>query len=143
MSLKNILKCLYSFMTVVSFNDVKSPVDFRIPEDTNNIVVLRSLLDNLLSYTENRKVCKIEFCAPWINIEGNVKYNNIKLKIDEDLKVMWRAYRCRQTKGPIEFDDIIKMLKRPKSSSSVQVLLFIIILASYVIVVLCYIIVMC
>lgn len=49
----------------------------------------------------------------------NVKYNNIELEINEDLKVMWRTYHRRLTKGSVEFDsiiykfvdDIIKMLK--------------------------------
>ena len=71
-----------------------------------------------------------------------MKYNLIELNTDEDLKVMWRTYHRKLTKGPIKFDaiiyrfvgDIIKMLKRPKSSSSIYVLLFIIVLLSYVIV---------
>lgn len=70
---------------------------------------------------------KIEFRAPSIDIEEKVKYNNIELKNDEDLNVMWKTYHHRPTKGTIEFDvaiarsvdDIIKMLKRPESSSSV------------------------
>lgn len=48
-----------------------------------------------------------------------VKYDRIELKSDEDLRVMWRTYHHRLTKGLIEFDaevsrlvdDIIKMLK--------------------------------
>lgn len=51
----------------------------------------------------------------------------MELNIDEYLKVMWRTYHCRVTKGLIEFDatitrsvnDIIKMLKRLESSGCV------------------------
>lgn len=47
-----------------------------------------------------------------------MKYNLIKLKIGEDLTVMWRSLCRRLTKGPIELDakisrfvdDIINML---------------------------------
>ena len=56
-----------------------------------------------------------------------MKYNLIELKIDEDLKSIWRSHPRRLNKGPIEFDaiifrsidDIIKMLKRLESSGSV------------------------
>lgn len=56
-----------------------------------------------------------------MHIDEKVKYNHIESKTDGDLKVMWRKYYCRLTKGSIEFDatiyrfvdDIIKMLKRP------------------------------
>ena len=54
----------YSFTTVVSFNDVKPPVDYRLPEDTTSLTILRSLLDDLLPHTDNKKVDKIEFNAP-------------------------------------------------------------------------------
>lgn len=50
-------------MTVVSFNGVKSPVDFWLPEDNTDIVVLRSLLDTMLPHAENKNVGKIEFLA--------------------------------------------------------------------------------
>lgn len=55
----------------------------------------------------------------WIDTDGMVKYNLIELKIDEDVKDIWRSFRCRLTKGLIELDvkisrsddDIIKMIK--------------------------------
>lgn len=64
---------------------------------------------------------KIEFYAPWIDNDKKVKYNHIELKVGEDLKVMWRTYHRRLTKGRTKFDgkfsrhvdDVIKMLKRP------------------------------
>lgn len=120
----------------------RDETSFRLPKDTRCCALLRSKLNNILSDTRNRKASKIEFRASWIDTDGNVKYNHIKLKTDEDLKIIWRTYHCRLTKGPIEFDaviskfvdDIIKMLKRPESSSIVYILLFVIVLLSYVIV---------
>lgn len=68
--------------------------------------------------TENRKVSKIEFRADWIDTDGSMKYELMKLNTDEDLKVMQRTYHRRLIKGLIEFDvtitifvdNIIKML---------------------------------
>lgn len=110
-------------MACVYFNGAKSPIDYRLPEETTYLALLRSKLKNVLSDTENRKVGKIEFRAPWIDTGIRVKYNYIKLKTDEDLKVMWRTYHCELTKKSIKFDvtifsfidNIIKMLKRPES----------------------------
>lgn len=70
---------------------------------------------------------KIEFREEWIDTDGRMKYNFIELKTDGDLKVMWRSYHRRLTKGLIEFDarisryadDIIKMLKHSESSDCV------------------------
>lgn len=94
----------YSFMAIAYFNRVNCSVDFEILEDTTCFTFLRSKLDNMFLDTENKKVSKIEFHAPWIGIDGNVIYNHIKLKTDEDLKVVWRTYHCRLTKESIEFD---------------------------------------
>lgn len=65
--------------------------------------------------------------ATWVDTDARVKYDYIELKSDKDLKVMWKTYHCRLTKGPNEFDviisrpvdDIIKMLKHPEFSCSV------------------------
>lgn len=67
------------------------------------------------------------FCEDWINIDRMVKCSLIELKTDEDVKEIWRSFRRRITKGPIELDarlsrsvdDIMQMLKRPESSGSV------------------------
>lgn len=90
-------------MEFVSLNCVKPCVNFMLLEDTTSLAFLRSLLDNLLPNTENIKVGKIEFRAPWIDTKGNVKYNNIKLKTNEDLSSIWRTYLLKPTKGLIEF----------------------------------------
>ena len=85
-----------------------------------------SKLNELLPDGDNRKVRKIEFREDYIETNSRVKYNLIELKTDEDLKEMWRSFRRRLTKGPIEFDaklsrsvdDIMEMLKRPEASGS-------------------------
>lgn len=49
------------------------------------------------------------------------------MKVNEDVKEIWRSFCRRITKGPIELDvrlsrsvdDIMEILKRPKSSGSV------------------------
>lgn len=88
---------------------------------------MTSKLNKLLPDTDNRKVRKSEFHAYWIDIDGKMKYNIIKLKADNGLIVIWRSFHPRLTKGPIEIDvkisipidDIIKILKRPESFCSV------------------------
>lgn len=124
---KHLRMSQYSYMEIVYFNNMKPPIDFRLPKDPTTLVVLRSKLDNLFPNTDNRKVVRIEFRAPSINTQGNMKYNTFKLKTDEDLNVLWRTYHHRPTKGSIEFDamivrsinDIIKMIKHQESSISV------------------------
>lgn len=65
---------------------------------------MTSKLNELLPDTENRKVRKIEFCEDWIDTDGRMKYNLIELKIDEDVKGLWRSSRRRLIKGLIELD---------------------------------------
>lgn len=56
-----------------------------------------------------------------------MKYNFIEFNTDEDVKDMWRSFRCRLTNGSIELgvkilrstNDIIKMMKCSESSHSV------------------------
>ncbi|XP_050915338.1 uncharacterized protein LOC127130358 [Lathyrus oleraceus] len=112
--------------TKVYFNGASPPVKFRLPDGTTSLVGLTSKLNELLADTENRKVRKIEFCEDWIDIDGRVKCNLIELKTNEDMKDMWRSFRCRITKGSIELDakisrfvdDIMKMMKRLESFGS-------------------------
>lgn len=54
-------------------------------------------------------------------------FDNFELHTNKDLKDMWNTYHRYETKGLIKVnatiarlvDDIIKMLKRPESSSNV------------------------
>lgn len=56
-----------------------------------------------------------------------MKYNLIELKTDEGVTIMWKSFLYRSTKGPIGLDskisryvdNMIEMMKRPESSSSV------------------------
>ena len=111
----------------VYFNRASPPVEFRLPDGTIYLAGLTSKLNELLSDGENRKVRNIEFRENWIDTNGRVKYNLIELKTDEDVKEMWRSFRRRITKGPIELDaklsrfvdDIMEILKCPEASGSV------------------------
>lgn len=105
----------------VYFNGTSPSVEFRLPDGTTSLASLTFKLDDLLPDTYIRKVRKIVFCEYWINIDRMVKCNLIELKIDEDVKEIWRSFRRRIIKGPIELDarlsrsvdDIMQMLKRP------------------------------
>lgn len=94
--IKNLRMYKYSFMAVVSFNGVKSHVDFRLPEDTTSLAILSSLLDNLLPHTKNIKVSKIEFLAlvqPQVHGCHEVinKYRTIETN---GLGTEFLSYRC-------------------------------------------------
>ncbi|XP_058772492.1 uncharacterized protein LOC131646478 [Vicia villosa] len=110
----------------VYFNGRNPVVEFKIPDDTTSLARLKEKMNELLTDSDNRRVTKIEFLEDWIDTNGRVKYNLIELKDDEDVKVMWKSFRRRITKGLIELDaqiqrsvdDIMKMLKRPESSGS-------------------------
>lgn len=108
------------------FNGVKPSYDFRLVEETP-LDVLKSKLNNLVHHTNNRKVVKIEYHSPLIDNKENISFNKFELKTNEDLKVMWNIYHRYKTKCLIEVDvtiatsvnDIIKMLKRPESFSTI------------------------
>lgn len=85
----------------VYFNGASPPIEFCLLDGTISLVAFISKLNELLSDTDNRKVRKIQFHKDWIDINGRAKYNLIELKIDEDVKDMWRSFRCRLTKGSI------------------------------------------
>ena len=110
----------------VYYNDNNPPVDFKLPDGSESFATMKEMLNNLLQDFDNRRVTKVEFREDWIDTNGRVKYNLIELKNDEDVKAMWKSFRRRITKGPIELDaqiqrsidDIMKCLKRLESSGS-------------------------
>ena len=65
---------------------------------------------------------KLEYRAPSLDTEGNVKFIPFELKNDDDLEVMWDTFQQYSTKGPIEMDvtlcrsvgNVIKMLCHPQ-----------------------------
>lgn len=79
------------YKEVVYFNREKPPVEFWVPTNSACLIVLISKLNDLLHDTYNRKVRKVEFYEDWIDTNGRVKYNLIKLKIDEDFKVIRKS----------------------------------------------------
>lgn len=53
-------------LTFIYFNNMSPSFEFRVIEDIP-LVVLKSKLDNLLCYPNNRKVVKIEYHSPLID----------------------------------------------------------------------------
>ena len=84
------------------YNDNNPLVEFKLLNGFESFATLKETLNNLLSDSDNRRVTKIEFWEDWIDTNGMVKYNLIELKNDEDVKAMWKSFRCRITKGLIE-----------------------------------------
>ncbi|XP_058725458.1 uncharacterized protein LOC131596731 [Vicia villosa] len=116
----------YLIKVYMYFNGCKPTVQTKISDDTESFATLKETLNNLLPDSDNRRVTKIEFREDWIDTNGRVKYNLIELKNDENVKTMWKSFRRRITKGPIELDaqiqrsvdDIMKCLIRLESSGS-------------------------
>src|SRR4051812_48066878 len=94
----------YLIKVSVYFNGCNPVVQTKIPNDTESFATLKETLKNLLPDSDNRRVTKIEFQVDWIDTNGKVKYNLIELKNDKDVKAMWKSFRRRITKGPIELD---------------------------------------
>ncbi|XP_058772343.1 uncharacterized protein LOC131646265 [Vicia villosa] len=122
----------YLITVSVYFNGCNPAVQTKIPDDTESFATLNETLNNFLSESDNRRVTKIEFREDWIDTHGRMKYNLIELKNDEDVKAMWKSFRCRIIKGLIELDaqirrsvdDIMKCLKHPESSISTLAFMF-------------------
>ena len=112
---------IYWDVRFVYFNGVKVSLEFKVTEHTS-LVDLKYILENLFEYSNNRKVVKLKYSSPSIDNDRKIQRNSLKLKTNEDLRVMWSIFHCFETKGmiPIEVDmkivrstiDILKMLQR-------------------------------
>lgn len=110
----------------VYFNRDKSPIELKLLDDITSLANLTPKLNELQPDIDNRRVRKIKFRDDWIGSNGRVKYNLFELKTSEEVTTMRKSFCRRITKEPIKsdaqilrfVDDIIKMLKRAKSSSS-------------------------
>ncbi|CAI8588830.1 unnamed protein product [Vicia faba] len=79
------------------------------------------ILQELIPYSENRKVVKIEYRSPSVDKYEKLVFINRKLKNEDDLQVMWNTFTSFEEKVLIELDttitrsvnDIIIMLQRP------------------------------
>ncbi|CAK8574089.1 unnamed protein product [Lathyrus sativus] len=111
----------YLHLAFVYFNDASPPLKFRVSRDIL-FVDLKSKLNTLVQYPENWRNVKLEYCSLSFNNEGKIQFTMLKLKTNEDLKVMWSTFFYYSTKGSIEVDatiarsteDILKMLQCPE-----------------------------
>lgn len=103
----------------VYYNGTKPSIKFKFTEYTP-LVDLNFILENLLEYSDNRRIVKLEYRSSSIDNERNIQFKT-ELKTDADLRVMWNTFNRYETKGLIELnvtiarsiEDIMKMLKRP------------------------------
>lgn len=76
----------FRYRASVYFNGV-SLIDFRRIEDTSH-ELLKSKLNNLLRYRNNKGMVKIKYCSPLIDNEWEIRFSKFELKTSEDLRVM-------------------------------------------------------
>lgn len=61
---------------------------------------------------------KLYYCSSSIESDEKIQFNELELKTDENLTVMWSTFHCYERKCPIELDaeiersskNILKML---------------------------------
>lgn len=73
----------YWYIAFVYFNCMKPLFQFRAKNNTP-LTDLKTKLENLLHYTNNLRVVKIEYCSPAVDDEWKTKFN----KFDADVRVM-------------------------------------------------------
>ena len=109
------------YVASVSFSDGKTP---RRTFKLNDLTLLDDIKDEihyLLPYGDKRKVVKLEYRSPSVDNEGNVVFNKVELKNQDDVMAMWRTFFGFEEKYPLGFeatvrrtvDEILKMCKRP------------------------------
>lgn len=84
------------------------------------IVDLKTKLNTLLRYPENRRVVKLMYRSSSLDSEGKIHFTNFERKTNKDLQVMWITFYIYTSKDLIEVDaeiersvnDIINMLQR-------------------------------
>lgn len=111
----------YPHPVFVYFNGMKSPLQFRVIEDTP-LVDLISKPNTLLWYPKNQRVVKLEYRSPSFDNIRKIQFTNFELKTDEHLKFISSIFHYYASKGLIEVDvkitwsvkDIINMLQCPQ-----------------------------
>lgn len=107
-------------VTYVYFNGAKSSIEFKF-NDYNIFIDMKYILQNLLTYGDNRKIVKLEYYSPWIENKRKTEFRNFKLKMGAYVRATWNTFFHLETKVPIELDttisrsvkDIIKKLEHP------------------------------
>lgn len=72
---------------------------------------MKSTLDNLLGYPDNKRIVKLYYRSPLIDNEGDIQFKMFELKTNVDLMIMWSTCHHYETKGLIEKDYKIKDCK--------------------------------
>lgn len=92
---------IYWYVGFVYFSGAKTSIEFKVTEYTS-LVDMKSIIGNLLEYSDNKKVVKLEYCLSLIDNERKTQFNNFELKTDEDLRVMWSTFYRYKIKCSIE-----------------------------------------
>lgn len=94
------------FITFVYFNGTRSYFEIRVTKNTS-LIDLKSKLEKFLHHIDNRIVAKIEYRSPKVDNEGKINFNNLELKTDANVSVMWITFHSYVTKSSIEVSVII------------------------------------
>lgn len=78
------------------------PIEFSTYDTP--LIDLKFKLVNLLHYTDNQRVPKIEYRSSTIDNEGKMRFDKSELKTNEDVRVMWSMFHRHVIKNPIELD---------------------------------------
>jgi len=120
-------------LAAVYYNGGKSPHLFRICND----VTLSGLKDELnqinrqLNHRDTRRVVGVEYRFPLSDLAGSLRFSQMKLMNDDDVRTMFSVFAQHSTRGPIELDaslvrstkQIQKSLNRPRNYEEIRALL--------------------
>lgn len=75
----------------VYFNGVKSSIEFKFNEYTP-LADPKYILENLLPYSDNWKIVKLEYCSLTIEHEWKIEFNKFEMETGADLRAMWNTF---------------------------------------------------
>ena len=93
-------------LAAVYYNGGTPPHLFRIRND----VTLSGLKDELdqinrqLNHRDTRRVVGAEYRCPLFDTVGSLRFSQIKLTNDDDVRTMFSVFGQHSTRGPIELD---------------------------------------
>jgi len=120
-------------LAAVFYNGGTPPHLFRICND----VTLSGLKDELdqinrqLSHRDTRRVVGVEYRCPLSYSDGSLRFSQMKLTNDDDVRTMFSVFGQYSTRGPIELaaslvryaEQIQKSLIRPRNYEEIRALL--------------------
>jgi len=93
-------------LAAVFYNGGKPPYLFRIPTDVT-LSGLKSQLNQInleLNYKDTQSVDDVEYRRPSIDAARNVRFTQMKLMNDDDVRTMFSIFDQFSIRGLIEFD---------------------------------------